>query len=68
MCEDFPGCGHERGCCPDFNEFGQQVNMRCTCGAVLPADNHSSLCDGCLGDEDFEPDPRLDAFGDLVFW
>jgi len=47
-CEDFPCCGHEAGCCPDFDENGRQLNMKCVCGAVLPVDNHSSLCSGCL--------------------
>lgn len=53
-CEDFPCCGHESGCCPDFVD-GVQVNMICMCGAVLLVDNPSSLCDGCLRDPD---DPR----------
>ncbi len=26
-CEDFPCCGHEPGCCPDFDESGRQLNM-----------------------------------------
>jgi len=47
-CEDFPCCGHENGCCPDFDESGQQLNMVCTCGAKLPVDNPVSICDGCL--------------------
>ena len=54
-CEDFPCCGHEPGCCPDY-ENGEQVNMRCTCGAVLPIDNRFSICDSCMdaaGDEEF---------------
>ena len=55
-CEDFPCCGHEAGCCPDFDESGQQLNMICVCGAELPADNPVSLCDGCLNTapEDFD--------------
>ena len=48
MCEDFPCCGHEQGCCPDFDESGKQLNMKCVCGATLPVDNRSSLCDTCL--------------------
>jgi len=48
MCEDYPCCGHESGCCPDFDQHGKQVNMVCICGAKLPVDNHSSLCSGCL--------------------
>ena len=34
-CEDFPACGHELGCCPDYDEHGNQMNMRCVCGARL---------------------------------
>jgi len=48
-CEDFPCCGHELGCCPDFDpDTGQQLNMVCTCGAKLPIDRGCSICDGCL--------------------
>lgn len=47
-CEDFPCCGHERGCCPDFDECGNQLNMRCTCGAVLPINARFSICDSCM--------------------
>ena len=57
QCEDFPCCGHERGCCPDFDpETGAQLNMVCTCGAKLPINNPSSICDRCLraGDDDFD--------------
>lgn len=37
-CEDFPCCGHEAGFCPDFDpETGEQLDMRCVCGAsVVP--------------------------------
>jgi hypothetical protein len=52
-CEDFPCCGHEVGCCPNFVN-GQQVNMRCTCGAVLPINNRYSICDSCLDTDDDE--------------
>lgn len=61
-CCDFPCCGHEPGCCPDYDDHGRQVNMVCTCGARLPVTNRYSLCDACLnrpepGDEpDFRPD------------
>lgn len=49
MCEDFPCCGHEMGCCPSFDpETGQQLNMRCICGATLPVNAPSSICQGCL--------------------
>ena len=48
-CEDFPCCGHELGCCPDYDaETGEQLNMVCVCGAKLPIDNPSSICDGCM--------------------
>ena len=47
-CEDFPCCGHEAGCCPDYDENGQQMNMICVCGAKLPIDNRVSICDACL--------------------
>lgn len=55
-CEDFPCCGHERGCCPDFDESGKQLNMKCVCGATLPINNRYSVCDTCLmrGDSEFE--------------
>ena len=34
-CEDFPCCGHELGCCPDFDEeTGEQLNMICVCGKI----------------------------------
>lgn len=47
-CEDFPCCGHEAGCCPDYDASGRQLNMICTCGAVLPITNKSSICNECL--------------------
>lgn len=47
MCEDFPACGHEQGCCPRY-ENGRQLDMVCTCGKRLPVDNPVSICDGCL--------------------
>ena len=47
-CEDFPCCGHEAGCCPDFDDAGRQLNMVCTCGAVLPVNERYSICDACL--------------------
>jgi hypothetical protein len=47
-CEDFPCCGHEYGCCPDYDESGRQLNMKCICGAVLPLDAPSSICNICL--------------------
>ncbi len=54
-CEDFPCCGHELGCCPDFDESGRQLNMKCVCGATVPIESRSSICDGCLrGGDDFD--------------
>lgn len=47
-CEDFPCCGHEAGCCPDYDEAGNQINMICTCGAKLPLHNRYSICDSCM--------------------
>ena len=48
-CEDYPCCGHELGCCPDYDDDGRQLNMKCTCGASVPVDNRYSLCDSCMG-------------------
>ena len=61
-CEDFPCCGHEAGCCPDFDESGRQLNMICVCGARLPVDNPVSICDSCLneGNEDYDYDEDYD--------
>jgi hypothetical protein len=47
-CEDFPCCGHELGCCPDFDESGRQLNMVCVCGAKLPVTSRYSICEGCM--------------------
>ena len=47
-CIDWPCCGHESGCCPDFDDSGRQLNMKCTCGATVPINNRFSICDGCL--------------------
>jgi hypothetical protein len=60
MCEDFPACGHERGCCPDFDESGRQLNMVCTCGAKLPVDNRFSICDTCLNESQLDGWDRND--------
>lgn len=54
MCEDFPCCGHESGCCPDFDAGGRQLNMRCTCGARLPLSSRSSICKGCMAEMNHE--------------
>ncbi len=54
-CEDFPCCGHEYGCCPSYDHTGRQTNMICVCGAELPIDNPTSICNSCLRDnDDFE--------------
>lgn len=48
-CCDFPCCGHESGCCPDFDpETGRQLDMKCVCGVSVPLSSRSSLCPGCL--------------------
>jgi hypothetical protein len=60
MCEDFPCCGHESGCCPDYDESGKQINMICTCGAILPIDNRYSICDDCMNEEDYEEEDYED--------
>lgn len=55
-CEDFPCCGHESGCCPDYDGAGRQLNMICTCGARLPISSRYSICETCMrldGDELF---------------
>ena len=49
QCEDYPCCGHELGCCPDFDpQSGKQLNMKCVCGATVPLSSGSSMCRGCL--------------------
>lgn len=62
-CEDYPCCGHEAGCCPDFDANGRQINMRCVCGAVVPLDSPYSLCAYCLsqGYDDGEDPYRFDG-------
>lgn len=47
-CEDFPCCGHEPGCCPDFDSAGRQLNMKCICGATLPLNSRYSICETCM--------------------
>lgn len=48
QCEDFPCCGHESGCCPDYDEdTGEQLNMVCICGARLPIGGYS-ICATCI--------------------
>ena len=54
-CVDFPCCGHEAGCCPDFDsETGEQLDMKCVCGASVPLTSSSSLCSTCLKSDDDE--------------
>jgi hypothetical protein len=59
-CEDFPCCGHEPGCCPDYDESGRQLNMVCTCGAKLPVNSRYSICNSCMSDGDDDYDDRDD--------
>jgi hypothetical protein len=48
---------HEAGCCPDFDENGNQLNMKCICGATIPLNAKSSICATCLRtDNDFDDD------------
>ena len=69
-CEEYPACGHvgEDGPCPDFDpETGEQLNMRCVCGAAVPITSRSSLCKSCLRDPDGfddEEDPYEDEDDD----
>lgn len=63
-CEDWPCCGHEAGCCPDFDESGKQLNMKCTCGATVPLTSRYSICESCLNrgkDEDLDYDIQYDG-------
>lgn len=46
-CEDFPCCGHEAGCCPNYDAAGWQTDMVCTCGTRLPISNRFSICNNC---------------------
>lgn len=54
MCEDFPCCGHENGCCPDFDESGNQLNMKCICGSTVPLNSPYSICHWCMWEGDRE--------------
>ena len=62
MCEDFPCCGHENGCCPDFDEKGNQINMKCICGVPLPLNSRYSICHWCMieGNPDDYPNDDWD--------
>jgi hypothetical protein len=55
-CEDYPCCGHESGCCPDYDADGKQLNMKCTCGATVPLTSRYSLCQSCMRTEGDERD------------
>jgi hypothetical protein len=57
-CEDYPCCGHESGCCPDFDEDGKQINMKCTCGATVPLRSRFSICSDCMNRGSDEDGPR----------
>lgn len=64
MCEDFPCCGHEPGCCPDYDESGKQLNMKCVCGATLPIDSRYSICESCLRSENDDEDAFIEELED----
>lgn len=49
-CEDYPCCGHEAGGCPTLNSRGQLVYPCARCGASLPVNNPSAVCDSCQRD------------------
>lgn len=69
-CEDFPCCGHENGCCPDYDaETGEQLNMVCVCGKRLPVTAPYSICNACMNrNSDGEPDDEFyDFHGDYDY-
>lgn len=59
-CEDWPCCGHEHGFCPSFDEDGNQLDMKCTCGKSLPVNSRYSICNDCMNADD--EDPHADAW------
>ena len=69
-CEAFPWCGDEFGCCPDFDESGKQLNMKCICGAEVPLSSRSSLCQGCLpraiSSDEFSAEEEMDEYYDNI--
>lgn len=67
QCEDYPCCGHELGCCPDYDEEGNQLNIICICGAVLPITSRHSICESCMnaGKEEMG---GMDERGYSDFW
>jgi hypothetical protein len=65
-CEDYPCCGHEAGCCPNYDRTGKQTDMVCTCGARLPITARYSICETCLRDDDDDgPDYRGDDWQEV---
>jgi hypothetical protein len=65
-CEDYPCCGHENGCCPNYDAAGRQTDMVCICGARLPINNRFSICNSCLSrDDDGGPDYRGDDWQEV---
>ena len=64
-CEDFPCCGHESGCCPNYDSAGRQTDMVCVCGKRLPIDNRYSICNSCMRNEDFDRDYLLEEMEDF---
>jgi len=63
-CEDWPCCGHEYGCCPDYDLDGGQLDMKCICGASVPFGSPSSLCTHCLNAPDSEDFEYSDGYED----
>lgn len=64
-CEDFPCCGHEMGCCPDYDKSGNQLNMKCVCGAAVSLHSPSSLCYTCLhSGDDYEGEYEYGDYDD----
>lgn len=62
MCEDFPCCGHEQGCCPNYDASGRQLDMVCICGKRLPLNNPVSICNSCLKNTDYDT-PLAEEYG-----
>ncbi len=60
QCEDYPCCGHD--ICPDYDESGRQLNMKCVCGATVPLESCSSLCPSCLHGNN--PNMDIDEYDD----
>jgi len=47
-CEDYPCCGHEPGCCPEYYKNGKQKYMVCVCGARVSVKSKYSICKSCM--------------------